>query len=400
MRSSPPILVIFAALVTSACSEQRLPSFDIPAALTVPAQQPAIGPRLLPGADGSVNMSWMERQEAGATLRYSNYGDESWQTPVDVVTDPQMFVNWVDLPGVLATSADELLAYWLSNTSEGVHTYQVLTSQSSDQGKTWTQSTSPHTDGSNTQHGFVSIFPAASGTGLMWLDGRNSAAAGMTLRSAVVAPDGALSDEMLLDDLVCDCCPTDIAVSSKGPVAIYRNRSVDEIRDIYVARQLQGQWQAGVAISDDGWMIDGCPVNGPAIAADGDLVVVAWFTGANNEPTVKTAVSTNAGKSFSAPVIISNNAPLGRVGVAVIDSRTYVVSWLEPDRKETTAINIRGLTINGQLGPIRTVGRTSVALTVPQMARVDNNLILAWTDNINDLSKIASVRIPIRGFYD
>jgi hypothetical protein len=345
-------------------------------------------------------MSWMERQDDGATLRYSKYGDDRWQTPVDVVTDSQMFVNWVDLPGVLATSADELLAYWLSNSSEGVHTYQVLTSQSSDQGKTWTQPTSPHTYSSTTQHGFVSTFPAASGTGLMWLDSRNSTAEGTTLRSAVVAPDGALSDEMLLDDLVCDCCPTNIAVSSKGPVAIYRNRSVDEIRDIYVARQLQGQWQTGVAIANDGWMIDGCPVNGPAIAADGDMVVVAWFTGANNEPTVKTAVSTNAGKSFSEPVIISNNAPLGRVGVAVIDARTYVVSWLEPDRKETFAINIRGLTANGQLGPIRTVGRTAVTRTVPQMTRVDNNLILAWSDNINDLSKIASVRIPIRGFYD
>jgi hypothetical protein len=400
VRSCLPILLIFAALATTACTEQRPPDFDIPAPLTLRAGQPAVGPRLVQGPGGSVNLSWMERQKDSAILRYSKYLDGRWQAPVDVVIDPNMFVNWADLPGVQTTGADESFAYWMSYTSDDTYSYQLLTSQSSDQGKTWSTPISPHTDGTNTEQGFVSTFPSASGTGLMWLDGRNSPLRGITLRSVEIASDGIMSNETLLDDLVCDCCPTDIAVSSKGPIAVYRNRSEGEIRDIYAARQIEGQWQAGVAISDDGWKIDGCPVNGPAIAAKGNFVVVAWFTGANNEPTVKTSISTNAGKSFSTPVIISNNAPLGRVGVAIIDATTYVVSWLEPDQKETFVINIRSLTASGQMGRIRIAGRTSFASVLPQMVRVDNKLVLAWTDDINGKSKIASVGVSILGFYD
>jgi hypothetical protein len=52
------------------------------------------------------------------------------------------------------------------------------------------------------------------------------------------------------------------------------------------------------------------------------------------------------------------------------------------------------------MGPVQTVGRTSLARTVPQLARVADNLVLAWTDTIGDLSKVVSVEVPILGFYD
>ena len=41
----------------------------------------------------------------------------------------------------------------------------------------------------------------------------------------------------------------------------------------------------------DGWHMEGCPVNGPSIAADGDDVVLGWFTAANDEPRVQLARS-------------------------------------------------------------------------------------------------------------
>jgi hypothetical protein len=34
------------------------------------------------------------------------------------------------------------------------------------------------------------------------------------------------------------------------------------------------------------------------------------------------------------------------------------------------------------------------------MIRAGDKLILAWTDEMSDLSKVVSVKVPILGFYD
>ena len=165
-------------------------------------------------------------------------------------------------------------------------------------------------------------------------------------------------------------------------------------------RHIENQWQAGLAVSNDGWVISGCPVNGPAIDAIDDLLVIAWFTAADNEPLVKTAFSGNSGKTLSEAILISSKAPTGHVGVAAIDRYTYVVSWLEKEKDGGYAIKIRGLTTDGKLGLVYTVGRTELARTVPQLLRSGDQLLLAWTDEIGGQSKVVSVRVPIAGFYD
>jgi hypothetical protein len=399
-RSTPRLLAFVLALSISACTEQYLPEFKNPQPITVPSGKPAYGPRLSQGDGDGAFLSWMERNDDGIFLRYSVLDQGSWLPAITVVQDEKMFVNWADLPGITPLEADSLLAHWLSYTADAPYAYQILTAFSADGGATWSAPGSPHTDGTPTEHGFVSAYPAENGVGLVWLDGRKTPDEGMTLRGATLATDGGLSDESLLDDLVCDCCQTDVAETDGGPIAIYRNRTDDEVRDIYTSRLLDGKWQPGTPVSDDGWVISGCPVNGPSIAATGDLVVVAWFTNANNEPKVQAAISRNSGKSFSEPVEIASKGASGHVGISLIDKHSYVVSWMESDKDGTHAINLRAQTFNGQMGRVRTVGRTSVARTVPQMVLVGDKLILAWTDEMNDLSKVVSVKVPILGFYD
>ncbi len=400
MRTAAIFTLIVVALALVACTEQSLPQFADPEPITVPARQPALGPRLSQGPDEAVVLSWMEPGDKTTTLSFSSYHLGKWSAPRTAVDDSTMFVNWADLPAVTPTGPHSFLAHWLSYIADETYSYQVLTAQSDDRGASWSNPIAPHTDGTLAEHGFVSLHPASSGTGLIWLDGRNFPEGGMTLRGATLAADGSLSDEALLDDLVCDCCQTDVAEAASGPVAIYRNRTDDEVRDIYVSRNLDGLWQPGNPVSNDGWTIEGCPVNGPAIAASGKLVVAAWFTAANDRPTVKAAVSKNAGRSFSEPVVIPSKNALGHVGVSVIDRHSYAVSWMEKDNKGTYSVNIRGVTLDGQLGRVHTAGRTSLFRTVPQMARIGDKLVLAWTDEMNDLSKVVSVRVAIRGFYD
>ena len=400
MKMTARCTAFLIAMMLVACTEQALPQFGDPVPVTVPSGKPAYGPRLTQSTNDDGILSWMERNEAGSSLHFSVYYEDKWLPQKLVVIDKKMFVNWADLPAVSATGASSLLAHWLSYTADAPYAYQILTALSADDGASWSAPASPHTDGTPTEHGFVSTFPAGNGTGLIWLDGRNTPDEGMALRGATLGPDGSLHDEILLDDRVCDCCQTDITVTDDGPVAVYRNRTADEVRDIYVSRYRDGKWLTGTPVSNDGWVIAGCPVNGPSIAAAGKRLVVSWFTAANDKPTVSVAVSTNAGKSFSEPVVISSTKVVGRVGAAMIDRNSFVVSWMESDKEGIYAIKLRGMTFDGQLGPIQTVGRTAVQRTVPQMLRVGDQIVLAWTDEMNDLSKIASVRVSILGYYD
>jgi hypothetical protein len=387
-------------LTLCSCTEQTLPQFGDPIPLSVPSDKAALGPRLTQAAQDQVVLSWMEKDKDSSTLRFAPFDIDTWGTAATVATDTAMFVNWADLPAVSALGANAFLAHWLSYTADETYSYQVLTSRSDDNGATWSKPTAPHNDGTPTEHGFVSSFAAPNGTGLIWLDGRETPDRGMTLRGATLTAAGGLEDEVVIDDLVCDCCQTDVATTDDGQIAVYRNRTRDEVRDIYVTRRIDGQWQPGRAISDDGWVISGCPVNGPSIAAQGKQVAVAWFTAANDEAKVQVAVSTNSGQSFSTPIVIASDAVLGRVGIVMIDRNTAAVSWLETDRKGTYSIRLRALTFDGQLGRVETVGRTSLARTVPQLVRIGDELALAWTDEIMDESKVASVKVQILGFYE
>jgi hypothetical protein len=48
-----------------------------------------------------------------------------------------------------------------------------------------------------------------------------------------------LTDDLLLDDMTCTCCQTSAAVTGDGTVLLaYRDRTVDEVRDISVVGRM------------------------------------------------------------------------------------------------------------------------------------------------------------------
>lgn len=395
-----------------ACAEPPAPpEFAAPAPLPLPAGQASEGPRLSAGPDGRLALSWMDRNEHGGTLRFTTFEDGQWQAARDVVTDPDMFVNWADIPSVVPVADGNWLAHWLSKSADLTYAYDVKVSHSTDDGASWSVPTSPHDDGTPTEHGFVSISQDGDTTHLIWLDGRKMAGettdspidTGMTLRGATIDINGQVSDEQLIDSFVCDCCRTDVAIASSGRVAVYRDRTAGEIRDIYITRHTEGEWQKGVRLSNDDWEIAGCPVNGPAIVANGDLVAVAWFTAANNQPVVQAKISMDAGATFGELVVISRHNVVGQVDIEILNDNTIGVSWVEKmssGRGYESEIKLVPIALDGTLGAARVVGRTSYRRAVPQMARRDDDLIFVWTDLSDDLTELVSVRIRSNAIED
>jgi hypothetical protein len=357
-----------------------------PRSIGSPAAGRASLPRLTTHAGGVV-LSWVETAGAVATLRFSDRTADGWSTARTVAAGSNWFVNWADVPSVIRLDRRRLAAHWLQKSGRDTYAYDVNLSFSSDDGLTWSSPVTPHHDGTKTEHGFASLFAAPGGElGLVWLDGRAMPPGGhghgggaMSLRAARFDAAGRQTVEALVDDRVCECCPTAAAMTADGPIAVYRNRAEAEIRDIYVSRMTAAGWTAPAAVFDDRWEFPACPVNGPAVDADGRRVAVAWFTMRDGMGRAFVAFSTDAGRTFGAPVRLDDEAALGRVDVALLHSGA-VASWIEfaNDRAEW---KVRVIGPDGGRGPARTIARVSASRSsgYPRLARHGRELVLAWT---------------------
>jgi hypothetical protein len=399
------LLLLSASTLIHGCNRETgtdtLDSF----AMEVPAASGSMSPNLAAGPDDGLILSWLEPDESGHRLRYSVLEGERWGSPGTVARGDNWFVNWADFPSVVPISESLRAAHWLVRQPAGGYAYDVLFSLSRDGGDTWSEAVKPHDDGTPTEHGFVTVFPHDTGVGLVWLDGRNMSdewapdgpVKGMTLRAATFAEDMAAADQAVIDALTCDCCQTDVAVTDTGPVAVYRDRSTEETRDIYISRHTNGGWQAGRPVANDGWVIGGCPVNGPVIAANGDHLAVAWFTAANEQPRVRVARSRDGGDSFQPPLEISDGETFGRAGIAMLDDGDLAVSWLCKADDESARVCLRRVFSDDRLGPVHIPsGDDNVpAFSVPQLARSGEFLIAAWTVSDGDSKGIKGSRIAI-----
>jgi len=375
------------------CAPERAPVADLAppgpvAGLPAPSGPESGQPFLAPARDGSVLLAWLERRDAGHALRWSRLADGAWSEPATIVESPSFFVNWADFPSILELPDGRLAAHWLARSGANKFAYDVLISVSGPDGASWSEPVRPHRDGTATEHGFVSLFELDGEPAAVWLDGRNGAletdatepgSPSMTVRFA--AFDGAVpGEESLVDDRSCDCCQTDVALTDDGPVVAYRDRSADEIRDIVVSRLVAGRWSRPAKVHDDGWEIAGCPVNGPAIAARGRDVVVAWYTAARDTARVQVAFSTDAAGRFGPPIRVDDGDPVGRVDALLLDDGTALVSWLErvPGGGQ---VRVRRVAADSRASAAVDVGGTSADRPsgFPRMARSGSDVVFAWT---------------------
>jgi hypothetical protein len=258
-----------------------------------------------------------------------------------------------------------------------------MLSWSKDQGRTWSRPVSPHHDGTNTEHGFVSLFQApGAGLGLVWIDGRatnpETESGDMSLRASVYDPAGKQLRETVVVPRVCECCSTAAAETSDGLIVAFRNRSAMEVRDIYVTRFAEGRWSAPVNVHADGWMIDACPINGPAVAAKGRDVAVAWFMAKNDQGRAFVAFSHDAGRTFGAPVRVDDAGSLGRLGVRLLDDGSAAVIWIEKS-SQRSQFRVRIVSPAGMRSAPVTIADTEGS-RYPRIARDHDELLFSWVD--------------------
>ncbi len=361
-------------------------------------------------SDRGIILSWIEQKEKTATLTFAERTATGWSEARSVASGDSFFVNWADVPSVVRLADGSLVGHWLQKSGEGTYAYDVRLAWSRDDGRTWTPSVTPHSDGTKTEHGFASLFQMpGAGLGLVWLDGRAmtpthggmDAAGDMSVRAAIFSPDGHQLSETSIDGRVCECCPTAVAVTADGPIVAFRNRSGEEIRDIYVARLVDGKWTEPTAVHDDGWNIPACPVNGPSLSASGRNVAIAWFTVKDDQGRAFVAFSSDSGRTFGSPIRLDDNGALGRVDIELLPDGSAAASWIEFADQRTT-FKVRRIERTGTRSDALTVAGIGANRTsgYPRMARRGDELVFAWTESTNEGKlrvQTASARLPVTG---
>lgn len=376
-------------------------------ALTPAAIEPPPGsrtPNLFATADGLL-LTWLEpgSSEEQRVLRMARGSATGWTEPVTIAKGP-LFDNWADFPAAAAMPDGTLVATWLQRF-EGHHGYGIQWSRSTDEGRSWSPPATLHEHTGGPEYGFVSMATTPDDRlALYWLDGRTSTEDGgqMQLRTATIGREGPPADRRMVDDRVCDCCQTSSAATARGPVVAYRDRSAHEIRDIHVAGP---GFRLGEPVANDGWFIEGCPVNGPSLGARGERLAIAWYSAADDEPGVWAAFGA-VGGAFEERRPIDLGQPEGRVSLVMLDAYDAAVTWLE--RRDAAdgasggaTILARRVTQRGALGPAYEVAKTSAARAsgFPRSARLGDRMVWAWTEVGEGASRVRVAQAPVSALH-
>jgi hypothetical protein len=412
-------ITLVLVLATWGCGrshQDTAPAGESPFGLSIQASavpvQGESGQAQLTASSRGVILSWLERKDVAATLKFSEITSTTWSEARTVASSDRWFVSDADPPAVMRMSDGMLVAALSPLIDIRLEAYDLRLTYSPDDGRTWSPLFAPYQDKTKTQHGFASLFELPGRQlGVVWLDGRDQELKpgdqlreSMDVRFASFDRNWKQTSESLINQRVCQCCQTAAAVADDGPVVAFRDRSDKEIRDIHVTRLEQpstvpegGKWTDASPVHEDNWQIDGCPVNGPALSARGRTVAVAWFTAVGDSGRAYASFSQDAGRTWGEPIRLDDGSSLGQVDIELLDDGSAVATWIEfaNERPSTSArgalseVEGRNQVRVRQVKPSRERS-TSVVLAgngeprvsgYPHVARHGSDLVFVWSES-------------------
>ena len=384
MRQQKRLLILLtAALLLAGCKHfstsrgaeiNKLQPVQI-SALGVDAAEPATAP----APDGSFYVAWVNHnaKEADVMLARFNSNGESQGSAVRVNRDAGSATAWRgDQPSLAVAPDGAVYVLWTARVEAGdKHGTDVYLSVSNDRGQSFASEVKVNDDKVPNAHGMHSLAIAKDGRiYAAWLDERNvqepkpsMKAEGHHMESnrevyLSYSTDGGrtFSANRKVAAEACPCCKTALAIAADGTLyAGWRQVLPGNFRHIAVAASGDGgtTFSQPVIVSDDGWVLQGCPVSGPSLAVDratGNLKVVWYAAGEGSAPGVYFAESNNKGHTFSPRQLLSQETVRGTPALTASHNGVVAI-WQAADRIETR---------------MRAVGNAGSALSVASNAEL------------------------------
>ena len=338
-------------------------------------------------------------------------GDRLVRTAARRRVGDDFFANYADVPSVMRLADRTLVAHWLQMSSTIRRPSLRRPAHAVDRRRAHVVAavfTASRRHEARSTASRRSSTCAARGSASVWLDGRAMKPADDARRRRHRRHGAARRASSTAAGSSCPRTPSTCASASAarppprsttdGAIVAYRGRSAG--RD---SRHLRGaarrrQWTMPAPVHDDGWKIDGCPVNGPAMSAE--------RTHASRSPGSRrqkddghafVAFSQDAGRTFGAPVRVDDAGSLGRVDVEQLLDGSAVVGWIElaGGQRGVQGAAGRADRHNDRRRSPSPTWATDRNSGYPRMARRGNELVFAWTGSDDSLRvETAVARLP------
>ena len=367
---------------------------------------------------------WSAAEQGGPTdiyLSISDNGGKSFPPPVRVNDVPgDARVNGEQPPRVAlvprAQGLPEVVVMWTAKGPEGT---ALRTSRSSDGGKSFAGAAIvPGTDGAGNR-GWEAIAVDGAGTvHAVWLDHRRlsqrTSTAESTHRHAHSTTDGTPMSDFSdlyfatldgeppspLSSGVCYCCKTAIAAAASGEIYLaWRHVYPGNLRDIAFAVTTPRRPSPiePVRVSEDRWMLQGCPDDGPAMAVDArGTVHIVWPTVVTDGDATRKVLflaSSTDGRSFTPRTPLPVEGQAHHPQLAAAHDGTLVMAWDEVLDGRRRVVSARGRPgEDGRVHVVRDAGVVDDGV-YPAMAATTSAAVVAWTAGPPDGSTIQLRRI-------
>ena len=187
---------------------------------------------------------------------------------------------------------------------------------------------------------------------------------------------------------VCYCCKTALATAPDGTIyAAWRHVYPGSVRDIaFTASRDAGRtFSAPVRVSEDAWGLEGCPENGPSMAVDvRQRVHIAWPTlihePASAEPTLALFYAESQdGLRFTPRQRIPTEGVPRHVRIASYSGESIAMVWEEgSDGTRRVAFGLGATDEDGHVRWQRRVISRDATATDPVMAATGDGMVIAW----------------------
>ncbi|MDW5264284.1 MULTISPECIES: sialidase family protein [Acidobacteriaceae] len=278
-----------------------------PHALGIEAKRPVVAATVTGG------LYLLAVEDSALTLRMSHDSGEHWM-PATSLSTPGNTVN-TSAENAPQLVAHGMYAFALWQQKGAADQTQLVEARSTGMGTAPPLSTivtdKPAADKSYS--GFATLAVAPNGdVYAAWLDGRDNTSASTGTFNVYLARStdrgATFHHNVKVATLACPCCRPSVAIAADGTVYVaYRHVYGDNERDIAVAASADHGAHFGppVRVANDHWKLFGCPESGPVTAAQGNKLIVAWYTATGEHPGIRMAASHDGGQTFSKEISVS-----------------------------------------------------------------------------------------------
>lgn len=340
------LCVVVCSLFLSGCNHSTAHESTAAKLAPAPVQLSADGvdaaePVTAVAPDGAFYVAWVNHEAKNADVMLGRFDQRGKLLGAPVRVNPQAgnATAWRgDQPSVVVAGKSSVYVVWTARVeSDGKKGTDLYLSVSDDLGKTFGAPVKINDDQTPAAHGMHSLAVNDHNGRIYvsWLDERNvhapqpsTKADGHHMESnrelfIAYSTDGGrtFSRNQKVAGEACPCCKTALAVAHDGTVYIgWRHVLPGNFRHIAITSSQDGgaTFSKPVIVSDDKWMLQGCPVSGPSLALgeDGVLKVLWYAAGEGNTPGLYSSESKDKAKTFSPRELVAQESVRGTPALA------------------------------------------------------------------------------------